>query len=403
MKLLQIDVSVNRGSTGRIAEEIGRQALSCGWKSCIAYGRYANPGLSETIKIGTLADQAFHLLQTRLFDRHGLHSIIATKQLIQKIKNYNPDIIQLHQLHGYYINLQVLFSFLKEFNKPVVWTFHDCWQITGHCCYFTTVECEKWRSLCFRCPLSHSYPASWFSDRSEANFNLKKELFSGVENLTIIPVSRWLDKIVSQSFLSDKKRVIILNGVDTDIFKPSDPEALKLKHNLAGMNVLLGVADMWSPHKGLDDFIKLAGLIGKNRRIILVGLNKNQIKNLPDNIIGVPRTENVNQLAQYYSLADVFINPSKSESFGLVTAEALACGTPAIVYDSTASPELIIPGTGYIADKGDIATVNIFAEKIIADGKSSYSSKCCESAENFYNKDKQFFKYIELYKTLLNN
>jgi putative colanic acid biosynthesis glycosyltransferase len=231
-KLLQINSVINSGSTGRIAEEIGQTAIDTGWESYIAYGRNERPSSSKLIKIGTDKDIKLHGLQTRLFDRHGLGSKGATTDFIRQIEKIGPDIVHLHNIHGYYINMEVLFHYLKKVNIPVVWTFHDCWPITGHCSHFTFVGCEKWKTQCYNCPQKTGYPASYLIDRSKKNFILKKELFNSLSNLTLVPVSQWLSGILKESFLQNYSIKVINNGVNTEVFRPSEVSDFRNKHGL---------------------------------------------------------------------------------------------------------------------------------------------------------------------------
>lgn len=401
MKLLQINSVVNTGSTGRIAEEIGHKAIAAGWKSNIAYGRNERPSESELINIGNDWDIKTHGFQTRLFDRHGLGSRSATKELIGKIKEISPDIIHLHNIHGYYINIEILFNYLQTAHTPVVWTLHDCWPITGHCSHFTFVGCDKWKTKCKICPQKTSYPASWLLDRSEKNYNLKKELFTSLPNLTLVPVSNWLSGIVQESFLKSYPIKIINNGINTDVFKPSTSKTFRTKHGLENKFLLLGVASVWCSSKGLKDFFELSKQLNNDFRIVLVGLTKKQIKQLPDNILGIERTETVEELAIMYSEADIVLNLSYEESFGLTTVEGFACGTPGIVYNATASPELIDEATGFVVEPGDI---NVLIKAIIQlkrNGKQLYSGACINRAHRLYMKEDRYQEYIELYNSLL--
>lgn len=401
MKVLQIDVSVNTGSTGKIAEEIGLKIMETGGESFIGYGRDFRPSRSETIKIGNNLDQAFHLLQTRLFDRHALSSATATETFVDKIREINPDIIHLHQLHGYYLNIEKLCSFLKVYDKPIVWTFHDCWAMTGHCGYFSPADCEKWKTGCYSCPLSASYPASYFIDNSKNNYRIKKTLFSDLPKLTIVPVSYWMESVVEESFLKHHNTQVIYNGVDLKIFKPQDADKLRIKYNLGNKKVILGVAVVWSEIKGLKAFIELADYLDNNTVIILIGLTEKQIRSLPENMIGIGRTENADELAEFYSLAEVFVNPSIAESFGLVTAEALACGTPVVAYNVTATPELVKEGTGYVVEKNNISMLYSAIMKVMNAGKIEYADSCRKTAEVFFDKNTQYKKYVELYISLI--
>ena len=308
--LLQINSVINSGSTGRIAEEIGQTAIAAGWESYIAYGRNVRPSSSKLIKIGTDKDIKLHGLQTRLFDRHGLGSRGATDEFIKQIEVIKPDIIHLHNLHGYYINIEVLFHYLKKVNVPVVWTFHDCWPITGHCSYFTFIGCEKWKTQCYECPQKRGYPASYFIDRSKKNYNLKKELFNSLSNLTLVPVSQWLSGILKESFLQNYPIKVINNGINTEVFKRSLSSDFRNKYGLKDKFTLLGVASVWDERKGLKDFIELSKLLDSGYQIVLVGLTKKQIEQLPENILGIERTESVDALADIYATSDVFINPT---------------------------------------------------------------------------------------------
>tara|TARA_B100000900_G_scaffold386369_1_gene376788 strand:+ start:1497 stop:2711 length:1215 start_codon:yes stop_codon:yes gene_type:complete len=398
-KVFQICVEGNRGSTGIIAEGIGKTIISKGWDSYIAYGRFKRPSKSKTIRIGSKFSILFHGLITRLFDLHGFGSRIATLILVKKIKRIKPDIIHLHHIHGYYINFIVLFNFLKKERIPVVWTFHDCWSITGHCTHFDFVECDKWKTECFKCPQTQEYPKSFFIDRSKKNYYLKKRLFNSLDNLTIVCVSKWLEGVVSKSFLKKVPRKIILNGIDTSLFTPNHIKIEKNKFN--GKFIILGVAANWNDRKGLSDFFKLSKLLSKSDIIILVGLTESQIRNLPKNIIGVSKTENQTELSDFYNISDVFLNLSVEETFGLTTAEALACGTPAIVYDSTASPELIDNKTGIIVKKGRIQDLLVAVNTVKNKGSSFYSESCRERAINLFNKDIRFMDYFKLYNNIL--
>jgi glycosyltransferase involved in cell wall biosynthesis len=399
-RLLQINTVINSGSTGRIAEEIGLKAMANGWESHIAYGRNDRPSKSHKIKIGGKLGIYWHVLITRLFDRHGLGSKRATKQLIEKIKKIEPDIIHLHNIHGYYLNIQVLFEFLSTTNIPTVWTLHDCWTMTGHCAHFDYIGCERWKSQCESCPQKKSYPKS-FRDRSFKNHKLKKELFlSKSANMVLVPVSEWLSDILRDSFLGEISKKVIHNGIDIDVFTPQKSK-LREELRLENKFILLGVASVWEKRKGLDDFKKLSTLLDKDEIIILVGLSKKQVAELPENIIGITRTENVKQLAEFYSIADVFVNPTWEDNYPTTNLEATACGTPVVTYKTGGSPESVSPKTGFVVEKGNIEEL-VSAIKIIKQqGKSSYTKACRERAVQKFNKDDRFAEYMELYEELL--
>ena len=399
--LLQINVVVNSGSTGRIVEEIGQKAISLGWDSYIAYGRNKCPSQSNLIKIGTNWDLRFHGLQTRLFDRHGLGSKRATERLIKKIGEIHPDIIHLHVIHGYYLNYKVLFKFLSESNIPVVWTMHDCWAYTGHCVYYTSVNCEKWKTECSHCPVSTSYPQSVLWDRSKHNFRHKNEAFTSLDRkkLVIVPVSKWLADEVEGSFLKKYQIVPIYNGVNTDVFVHSSIN--KKKYGVDGKFMILGVATQWTERKGIQDFIKLSKFISEDVAIVLVGLTHKQIVGLPSSIIGISKTDNVQQMVELYSSADLYISFSMEETFGLTIAESLSCGTPALVYNTTATPEIVSEETGFIVTLGDFNAVIDVINTVKLHGKTNYSEKCHQRALTFFSKKSKSSDYISLYKSLL--
>ena len=402
MKIVQINSIVNSGSTGRIAEDIGRVMMANGYESVIAYGRFARLSDSRLLKIGSKADVISHGIRTLLLDEHGFGSRRATLDLIETIKIEKPDVIGLHNLHGYYINIEELFVFLKQAGVPIVWTLFDCWAFTGHCSYFDSIGCNKWQSQCFACPKYNKYPASLFRDNSKENFNQKKTIFSDVPNLTIVVHSDWLKQLVAKSFLQNYPIIKIHSGIDLERFAPQQNlNKIKLDLKLGNSIVILGVASLWDERKGLGDFIKLSCIIEKNQRILLVGLTKKQIQKLPKNIIGISRTENVEDLAQIYSLASVFVNPTWQDNFPTTNIEALACGTPVITYNTGGSPESIDDETGLVVEKGDINGLLKAINTILCQNKTHYSDKCRRRAEKLYNKDDRYKDYIKIFESLI--
>jgi glycosyltransferase involved in cell wall biosynthesis len=307
----------------------------------------------------------------------------------------------LHHLHGYYINIEILFKYLKSVNIPIVWTFHDCWSFTGHCTNFDFVGCEKWKTECYECEQKGEYPKSLILDRSRENFFDKKRIFNSLDNLIIVSVSKWLDNVVAQSFLSQIPRQIIYNGVDINLFSECSDNYVREKYSIGNKFLILGVATNWDKRKGFEDFLKLSEMINDDILILLVGLNNSQINNLPKNIIGIKRTENPKELVAFYSAADLFINFSVEETFGLTTAEALSCGTPAIVYDTTACPELINGGTGFVVKKRDISGVLEKLMEVRLKPRGYYSSACRKRAVMMFNKSDRYMEYLKLYYRLL--
>lgn len=400
MRVFQISSELNVGSVGRIAEQIGEMVIAEGGESFIAYARESKPSKSHSYKIGAKFDVLYHVLYTRITDRHGFASKHATRRLIKKIQQINPDLIQLQHIHGYFIHIELLFDYLKASNIPVVWTFHDCWSFTGHCAYYEYSGCQKWKTKCFDCPLVNTYPKS-LVDNSEWNYEHKRELFNSIENLTIVPVSNWLGEEVNNSFLSDKRIHVIRNGIDLDVFKPSNCSKLIEKYGLSTKYIILGVASPWSERKGLQYFVELSRSLGTEFQIILIGLNDSQIKKLPSNIIGLKPTENLGELAEYYSLADVFVNPTLEEALGMTNIEAQACGTPVVTFRSGGAPETISESTGIIVEKGNILQLFQAILKIKEKGKDYYRKACIKRAEEFFNKKNCFNNYIKLYKDIL--
>lgn len=403
MKLLQISIEVNSNSVGKIAEQIGVKAIECGFDSYITYARNHNQSASKLIKIGSLLDVWIHGLETRIFDNHGFGSRLATKKLIKKIEVLNPDIIHLHHLHGYFINIKILFEYLSNKDIPIVWTFHDCWSFTGHCAYFDYVGCYKWMNECNNCEQKTSYPKSLLFDRSKVNFVEKKHIFNSVQNMVIVPVSNWLGNLVRQSFLKNYPLEVIQNGIDTEVFSPRFSRInIEKRFKIENKFLVLGVASTWDKRKGLEEFIKLDSLLCKDDfQIILIGLSQQQIKSLPSSIIGIEKTENAVELADFYSSADVFVNPTLEDTYPTTNLESMSCGTPVISYNTGGSVESIDNLTGLIVEKEDVDGLYSAILEIKNNGKSIYTVACREKAKLQFNKNSKFIEYISLYKKLL--
>lgn len=401
MRLFQINTTVNTGSTGRIAEDIGLYIINQGGESMIAYGRNAKGSNSKTYKIGGKLDQINHLVQTRLFDTHGFHSKNSTVELIKQIESFDPDVIHLHNLHGYYLNVEILFDFLKKYNRPVVWTLHDCWAFTGHCCYFERVQCNKWKTHCCECPLQYLYPESIGKDNSRLNFDRKRKAFLGVKNLTIVTVSNWLMEQVKQSFLNEYQIQTVYNGVDLSIFKPLDQIECKEKLGFKGFKILLGIANEWSDGKGLHSFIEISKNISAEFKIVVVGVKESQKRKLPDSIIAVDKTSTIEELVEYYSSADVFITPSMAETFGMVVAEALACGTPCIVNNTTALPELITNDVGKVISFNNVSDVINSISDISRFNKLEYKNACISRASKLFSLETHLSSYFKIYNEVV--
>ncbi len=342
MKLLLINSVCGIGSTGRICTDLAQEYEAQGHEVKIAYGRDAfvpEKFRKYAVRIGTDFDVKVHGVISRLFDAHGLGSKSATKKFLEWAEEYKPDLLWLHNIHGYYINYELLFEWIKKHPEmEVKWTQHSCWSFTGHCSHFTFVKCYKWKTHCEKCPQKSHYPATIFLDRSKENFDRKKQAFTGVKNMTLITPSKWLADLVKQSFLQEYPVEVHYNTIDTNVFKPT-PGDFREKYGLQNKKIVLGVANPWTERKGFYDFIWLADKLDDSYKIVLVGLSQKQIDTLPKNIIGIRRTNSPKELAEIYTAADVFVNPTYEDNYPTTNLEAQACGTPVITYRTGGSPE----------------------------------------------------------------
>lgn len=340
MKYLFINSVAGYGSTGRIAAETCRELMKEGHRCVLAFARMRDGCEDiETLRIGKPLDVKLHALQSRLLDNSGFGSKAATKAFIRQVKEYDPDVIWLHNLHGYYIHLPTLFSYLHTCGKEIRWTLHDCWSFTGHCAYFDYARCDRWKTGCHNCPEKGSYPASILLDNSRSNYQRKKELFTGIPNMKLLVPSNWLKERVQKSFLGAYPVEVVYNRVNKGLFRPLEGD-LRRRYDLEDKIILLGVASVWDRRKGLEDFVALSKLLDDRYRCVLIGLNEKQIQSLPSNMLGFGRTDTVEDLIRWYTTADVFVNPSTEETFGMTTLEAQYCGTKAVVYENTACQEI---------------------------------------------------------------
>lgn len=396
-KLLQINVTSNWGSTGKIAEQIGQCAISRNWESYIAYGRMSNPSKSMLVKVGTILDVYEHYAENLFLDNEGLASRRATKQFLKRIDEISPDIIHLHNIHDHYLNYRILFQYLSKKQIPVVWTQHDQWATTGHCMY-APLDCSQWKEECYKCPLS-----KWFSlDRSHRNFCLKKSLITGLKSLTVVPVSNWLAENISKSYLSNQPIRVIHNGIDINTFSPQQSLIYQKLGILTSKKVILGVAALWDARKGLDDFIKLSKILPSHEyAIVIVGKLQNDVKHIDTGcqVVFVERTQDVRELAQLYSGADVFINPTYQDNYPTTNLEALACGTPVITYRTGGSPEAVDEKTGVVIETGNVQAL---AEAIVRLKSHPLLREDCRArAEEHFDNAKCFDKYFQLYESIM--
>lgn len=397
-KLLQINPVVRLNtSTGRIMKEIGELAMASGWESYIAYsgGRDGLPHhRSRLLPAGNKWDVIWHALMTRLFDAHGLASRRATRRLIRQIEKLDPDIIHIHNIHGYWLNYKLFFDYLKRCGKPVVWTLHDCWLYTGHCYYYSFARCEKWRTGCGHCPQKKTFPSSWLFDRSASNWKDKQTAYGTLPNLILVPVSDWIRREMASSFLSKHHFLVIRNGIDLSVFRP---EAAEKKREI----LYIAVASIWLEEKGFPDLVKLAGMLRNDEHLLLIGrMSETQKKRMPDHVRLMERTENIQALAALYAQASVLLNPTWQDNYPTVNLESIACGTPVVTYRTGGSVEAIAEATGRIVSQGDVPAMLAAARELAAIDRTQTSARCREYALRYFDKESCYRHYIELYESL---
>ena len=401
MKVLQINTVCGSGSVGRITVDIAHALERAGDACRIAYGRRTAPEGVDSWRFGTDADMAVHVLHTFFKGEQGFASGKQTARLIKEIRQWDPDIIHLHNLHGFYLDTEQLFGYLRQAGKPVVWTLHDCWAFTGHCAYFDYVGCDKWKTLCHDCPQHRSaYPYALFKDNSEQNYLRKKRMLKDqpIPDMTLVTPCRWLAGLVKQSFLMDYPVRVIYNGIDLSRFHPEAEGDLRARLGLEGKYVILGGANMWEKRKGYPYFLELAERLGKEYQVILIGLDKKKLKSLPPGVLGLARTESVEELAAYYSMADVYVNATLEDNFPTTNLEALACGTPVITFATGGSVESVDAACGKIVPKGDLEALLEAVRELR--GEPDKKEACLKRAA-LYDKYDRFQEYLELYRSLL--
>ena len=396
---LAIINAVPYGSTGKIARSVATLAEQNNYETFLYYSWTKNYQKSDksNIMVGSFLGRSMHMLCAKFTGKQGCYTKRDTKKLVKQLEAFSPDIIHLHILHSWSINLPILFDYIKKNNVKVVWTFHDCWAFTGHCPYFQMVKCDKWKTHCHDCPQYKDYPSAYV-DKTRKMYDLKKEWFTGVKNMTIVTPSQWLADLVKQSFLKEYPVKVINNGIDLNVFKPTESDFRK-KHNLEDKKVVLGVAFGWGVRKGLDVFIELSKRLPDNYKIVLVGTDESVDKQLPSNILSIHRTQNQKELAEIYSAADVFVNPTREEVFGLVNVEALACAIPVISFRTGGCPEIIDENTGLVID---VDNVDLMEKEIIkACENDSYSGENCIARAKAFDQYEKFETYIKLFDAMV--
>lgn len=396
MKLLQVN-AVSYGSTGSIMfqladllEERGDQVLCTSgftWKDC---------DRPDYVMTSNILEKTAHTYLARLTGRIGGFSRHATRQLLRKLDDFQPDLIHLHNLHSWFINIPMLFDYIRQHNIPVVWTLHDCWAFTGHCPHFAMIGCEKWKTGCHHCPQYRAYPQCYF-DFSKSMWHRKRSWFTGVNNLTIVTPSQWLADQVKQSYLQDYPVRVINNGIDLSVFKPTEGD-FRSKYNCEDKFILLGVAYDWDDRKGLDVFLELAKRLEDTFRIVLVGTNDNVDSKLPPQIISIHRTHSQQELAEIYTAADLFVNPTREDTYPTVNMESIACGTPVLTFRTGGSPEIPDASCGCTVECGDIDALEQEIRRIARE--NPYPAGNCLARGETFDKNERFREYIALYDNL---
>ena len=383
-RILFINSVCGFGSTGRIVADLSKMDE---FETLVCFGRKKDYANVNSYKFSNFFDNALGAFETILFDNNLNLCNKATKRLINKIKEFNPDIIHLHNLHGYYVNIEMLFKFLKEYKKPVVWTLHDCWSFTGYCPSCELINCEKYKEKCCNCAYGFAYPFSLFKQNVDKDFILKKELFNSINNLTIVTPSKWMSTMVENSYLKNHRIEILNNGIHLNDFKPTKSKNSEF--------TVLAVSNYWSPDKGGDELNKVIPLLDKNIKVIVVGSGSDKI----NNCIALKRTNNKKELIDLYSSSHILINPTLEDNFPTVNIESLACGTPVITYDTGGSPEIIDDKTGIVVKKYDYKSL---AEAINNSYNNyNFDAKDCVERAKLFSSDLMVKKYGEIYESLL--
>lgn len=390
MRIVQINATCGVGSTGKICVGISKLLTERCVENYILYSSRTN-GHAVGVSCSNDRDIKIQSLKAKVLGNYGLNSKKATQRMIDKLDQINPDIVHLHNIHGHDCSLELLFSYFKDKKTKVIWTFHDCWAFTGYCPHFAMVKCDKWKTECANCVQRREF--SWFFDRSRELFQKKKKLFQGLD-LTIVTPSQWLADLVKQSFLKEYPIKVINNGIDLTVFRPTEG-AFRKKYQLEDKKIVLGVAFDWGVRKGLDVFVELASRLDKTYQIVLVGTNDTIDRTLPKNILSIHRTQDQKELAEIYTAADVFVNPTREENFPTVNMEALACGTPVITFKTGGSPEVLDDLCGCVVPCDDVVALTKAIVSLCEDQK--IDSGCCIKRISNYNQQNKYEEYMTLY------
>ena len=407
MKIVQINTVCGTGSTGKITVDLYHLAEQAGHDARIAYGRGSSPADVHSFKIGNTLDFGFHVLRNFCFGNSGFGSAAMTRRFLAWLDTVKPDILHFHNLHGFYIHVGMLFKYVKSHHIPIVWTFHDCWPLTGQCAHFDYANCCKWRTACHHCPIYRSdYPYSLFRDNSRQNYILKKASFTGVKNMVIVTPSNWLAEIVSNSFLKEYPVKVIPNGINLEIFHPANgltaDSSSGTVNTPSASKIILGVANVWTKRKGLDFFLQLSGMLNSPYHIVLIGLSKKQQSDIRSKygsrITAITRTADQSELASWYQRACVYVNPTLEDNFPTTNLESLACGTPVITFDTGGSPECITDKCGIVVEKGNISKLKDAVLSL--DKMTAITALTCREQAMQYNKNERFKEYFSIYESV---
>ena len=394
MKVVQINATYGTGSTGKICAGISRMLTAEGIENHVFYGGKKEK-LPNGERFGGVAYRKLQALRSRVGGRYGFYSQAATRKLLRRLDSIQPDIVHLHNIHSHNCDLGMLFSYLRAGGIKVCWTFHDCWAFTGYCPYFDMVKCQNWKSTCGKCPQRKTF--SWFFDKSGWLQAQKKALFTSLP-ITVITPSQWMADMVKGSFFREQPLRVIPNGIDPEIFRPREGD-LRRRYGCAGKWIVLGVAFGWDSRKGLDVFLELSRRLDRRFRIVLVGTDEWIDKQLPPQILSVHRTRDQRELAEIYSAADVFVNPTREDNYPTVNMEALACGTPVVTFAAGGSPEIPDATCGAVVGKEDVDALT--AEVIRICEKRPFPKEACLARAQAFEEQNRYREYLALYKELL--
>lgn len=388
MRILHVS-TFSYKAAGNIMLNIHNELLRLGEESYVAWGRGREAENCNEYYMNDSIGVRAHGVYTRITDKHGFGSKKSTRKFLEWIDSIKPDIIHMHCIHGYYINIEMLFDYIKENKIKVIWTQHDCWAFTGHCAYFDACGCTKWQNGCHHCQQLNTYPASKVLDRSKWNWKKKKEIFQDLD-LTLVTPCTWLAELLKKSFLAKNDIITIYNGIDREIFKITDSKSFIEKNSINCRKIILGVASEWTERKGLKDFVLLDSMIDHEKYlIVIVGVTEKQKKSLPKSMLAISRTNSAKELAEIYSAAFVVFNPTYEDNFPTIILEATACGTYVITYDTGGCKESLNDKTGSVIQKGDIQEALDIIESIELEDEVKLDDQ--------FNKKSMILKYIELY------